>query len=741
MPKENTLLKCALNRKQYFAAFAVYLLITLVLFNQIFFHIFTYAPGSSSQTYLNLWSLWWVNHAVFSMHQNIWHTNLLFFPIGSNLIFQNLSPLGAILVMPFQLINNVLAYNILLLLSFALSGLGMFIFSFYILKNYYAAFVSGLVFSFSSFHIAAAYNNLGLLAIEWVPIALFFFMKMLNNEKHMLKNTIGLSLSFVLASFMGTLKQGFMLILLFIIIFLIYLIKKNKRRIMKRNELKYFIAAMALAFLIGSFGFIPFLSHLSRILNYNNISKAQTEAISSINVLSFFIPGFYSSFYKFFTSFSYMFSGQWQKIGYISYTALILSIYGLYKNKESRMFLTLAIIFGILSLGPFIQIGNIMIHSNIYYFIYNHIPFTSLIAQPSNFVIIFSMMTALLSGFGIKSLSSLEKKKIMNINAFYLAVAVVAVIFLIENNGIPFANALTIINNNSKTGLFFSQMNKIDRNFSILYLPSFPNFSSNSTDPYYYQALATYYTSLSNKSLIGGYVKNENTTQQLSLLDLPLAIQSYSIQKNNQLNYISPINENYSNQTVLLLYNYNTGFIVINRNAYNQSELVNIGGYLTTIFGSPYLITNSSVVFSTKNAFKNIYKTFVGYPQFNTWNLAYQEINGTANKLWVPNQSFAGFKAGLLTEFAPYSNSSSATINTTITFYAVSSNLKSKIILEKLASVNSKSTLQEIAEFNATNRVERFSATAQLNSGADGNLIVFLEAGNAGIENITFSKN
>ncbi len=731
-------LKNTINKKQYLIVFIIYLLITLVIFSQIFSHIFTSAPSSNSQIYLNLWNLWWVNHALFNLHINFWHTTLLFYPIGANLIYQNLSPLSAILVAPFQLLGNVFAYNILLLISFALSGLGMFILAFYLLKNYYAAFISGVFFSFSSFHIAAAYNNLGFLAIEWIPIALFFFIQIINNEEHMFRNSIGLSISFVLASFMGDIKQGFMLILLFGVIFLIYIVKQNKMKLLQRKQLKYFIASVLIAFIIGSFGFIPYLTHLSQIVNFNSISKSHIELIDSINIFSFFIPGFYNHLFKFISSsFNYVFLNQWQKIGYIGYTALILSIYGLYRNKESRIFLVVAIIFGILSLGPFVQIGTMMIHSNVYYFIYNHIPLINVITQPSNFILIFSLMIALLSGYGIKSLEHLKIEK-SKFNSFYLIfIIVIVILFLIEINGIPFMNQNSMkIIITPKTLNFFSQLNKINQSFSILYLPAFLN--QNSNNPYYYQLLATYYTSISNKSIIGGYVKNENTTQQLVLLNLPLAIQSYSIQYNNQLNYVSPITENYSNQTLLLLYNYNTKFIVINRNAYNRTALVHLGGYLTTIFGKPYGITNSSIIFSTQKAFKNLYKTYVGYPQVNTWNLVFTEINGTKTKLWSPDQDFGRFKGGLLTEFAPYSNSS--IINTTITFYAISKNTKSQIILAKLININNKKQLQSIKRFNVTNSLQKFSETTSLNTGQKGNLIVFLEHSNIEIKNITFSK-
>ncbi len=733
--------------KQYGIAFAIYAIIALALFSNIFANATNTVVSSGTGLYTTLFNLWWANYAVFHLHSSIWHTNFLFWPVGASML-QNISLLSSILVAPFGLISNVFAFNVLMLLSLAISGLGMFALAFYMLKNYYSALVAGAIFSFSAFHVAQYFGNIGFFVIAWAPLSLLFLIKILNNEKYGLADSVGFGLSFALACLMGSMKQGFVLILLFAAIGIVYALKKNTRSLLNMHALKYIALGAGIAFIAGSFEFIPYAMHAGQIISLNRMQMQGTlMKYYSLNALSLFIPSYYNAVFQFGSAIRNIFYfNQWQEVGYIGYTALALAAFGVYKNKKAWKFAVIAIAFVFLALGPFLQAGVFTIYSNIYYFIYMHIPFISLIVEPSLFMLAASIMISLLAGFGMNSLHDMLHKNHRNQNLFYAATAAIIIIFVIESIGLPFIGSATTVS----TPKFFSYAKNISQNFSILYLPAFPNYSS--ADPFYYQSLASYYSARAGKSIVGGYSQNENETQQMLLLDLPIAIQAYSLQSIGAMRYESMINENYSNQSILLLYNYNTQYIVLNRNAYNQSDLIALGGYLTMLFGKPVYVSNSTIAFSTAASFNNVYKSYVGYPQFDTWQMLNREINGTTISIWNPNQSFDSMRAGLIAEFAPYANSTSpegyglnananATISTKINFYAIS-NSRSEVILAKFNSSSSSQKLEGIARFNVTDKMQEFSANTLLYSGSKGNLLVFIVPDNStGIYNITFSRN
>ncbi len=102
-----------IRHKAPIIAFAIYLVIAFLRFPNITGNITTTIPGANGDAYQNLWGMWWVVYALFHLHTNIYYTTLLFWPIGANLIYQTMSPLGSMITAPLQAISIPLAYNAL----------------------------------------------------------------------------------------------------------------------------------------------------------------------------------------------------------------------------------------------------------------------------------------------------------------------------------------------------------------------------------------------------------------------------------------------------------------------------------------------------------------------------------------------------------------------------------------------------------------------------------------------------
>ena len=201
--------------KSYGPAFLIYLALAMIMFMQITLHMTNVANGSGGDVFQNLWDIWWVRYALLNLHTGIFNTSLIFWPIGTNLIYQAFSPISSILSIPFQAISLPFAFNTIFFLGFALSGITMYILAEYITKNRYAAFLAGIFFAFSSFHIAQSLGRINLMNIEWVPLAIYFFLKIVKEDKkHWYYNAAGLGISFMLVSFMGDFEQAIMVVLL-----------------------------------------------------------------------------------------------------------------------------------------------------------------------------------------------------------------------------------------------------------------------------------------------------------------------------------------------------------------------------------------------------------------------------------------------------------------------------------------------------------------------------------------------
>jgi hypothetical protein len=747
--------------KVHVVAFVIFLAIALAMFANITLNMSTMAPGSGGDSYLNLWDVWWVNYAIFNLHATIWQTNLLFWPIGGDLTTQTMSPLGAILTLPFQAINVPFAYNVLFFLGFAFSGITMFFLADYLTRNKYAAFFAGLVFAFSAVHIAQSYSHIDWISVEWIPLALLFFLKLLNSNNKRYRDVVGFSVAFVLISFMGDMEQALMSVMLFVLVLAVYAFNKHGRRLLLNMKFwQAIVISMILAFILGSFGYLPILHTIlspQGISGVNSLNDIQHNEIWSANLFSFFIPSYYNGIFN--SLFSKAYNSQYsifspdptERTAYIGYIVLALALYAIYTDRNNaKLWLAIGIVFAWLAMGPYIQIGTSVTGLPGLYYLYHSIPALNIIREPGRFDFIATVAIAMLAALGVKGLlTTLEKRKDILRNSMFV-IAVLSVLFLIGNNGIPIGKALASqVSTSATIPQFYTDIGNTTGNYSVLVLPALPDPSS--SQPNLYPGLATYYMTAARKPLVGGDITRTNQSDDLSLYNIPLAIEASNLQAYGEFMYFSPINENYTNQTLMTLYQYNTAFVALNEQAYNQSSLYAIGGYLVKTFGSPLYSDNTTVAFYTANAIRSsVFRSYISYPVLPDWSGAQARINGNNVTIWGPTNQ------GAVLTYAPYRDANDITsvnsnrvytINTTLTVYAASTGAPATLYVEELPQGGSTSA-QVIASFNVTRNIGEYAANIILVSGPSGNDLFFIPKGGPStsqtppveIVNITFSR-
>jgi hypothetical protein len=98
----------------------------------------------------------------------------MFYPEPLSLVYSDHMLPQAIQVLPLYITtgNLILCYNLLVLSTFILSGLGTYLFVRELTGNARAAFIAGLVFAFAPYRMGHA-AHLNLLSVQWVPFALY----------------------------------------------------------------------------------------------------------------------------------------------------------------------------------------------------------------------------------------------------------------------------------------------------------------------------------------------------------------------------------------------------------------------------------------------------------------------------------------------------------------------------------------------------------------------------------------
>ena len=610
----------------------------------------------------------------------------------------------------------------------------------YVVKNDYAAFFAGIVFTFSAFHIAQAYSHIDWLAIGWVPLALYFLLKMLE-DGHKYRNAIGLGVSLVLSVLMGDVEQGIMAALMIIAVLAAYLISKRGRVLLQNKQFWQSLGlAIVLAIILGSWGFIPILS---AALNGTSGALSQLNDIPhnelySDSILSFFVPSYYNGIFNSGNPnyFGNLYSGDpTERTAYVGYTVIALVLYALYKDRKSyKLWLGILIIFGWMSLGPFVQLISPTNPTPIpgIFYVYHILPFINVIREPGRFYLIFSIALSILAAFGLKDLIGkygVTTRVKNNQNMQLLIVGVLCAAFLVESAGLPLTSAFAnLTTSNATVPNFYTLAGKqLSNTSSVLILPVLPDGSSAS--PNLYPGLDMYYGAALARPIIGGYAR-QNNSQVLSVYDIPLAVQALDIEESIPIVYQSPVQENYTNETLLTLYNYNTSVITINKQAYSSAGLQELEQMLYNTFGNDVYNANNTIAFSTSAPIaKSVFRSYVAYPSLDYWEPNVTTINNTEKLVWLPVNS------GPILVYAPYANSSAMqagisqdkqySISTVMSFNAVSLSGSGGSLSIMLQGTQSNSPSQ-IAKISVGGSEKSYSVTMNMTSGPIGNGVFFI---------------
>jgi hypothetical protein len=137
----------------------------------------THFAFSGPDGFQNVWNLWWVDRSASEL-QLPWHTSLLHYPFGTTLLGHTLNPFNGFLAIGLlKFFTLVQTYNLIVLFSFVTGGLTAFWLCREVTGSQAGSLVGGALFTFSSFHIAHTSSHLQLVALEWIPLFLLFWIR------------------------------------------------------------------------------------------------------------------------------------------------------------------------------------------------------------------------------------------------------------------------------------------------------------------------------------------------------------------------------------------------------------------------------------------------------------------------------------------------------------------------------------------------------------------------------------
>jgi hypothetical protein len=130
-----------------------------------------------------LFAMWVMSWDATHLGSGWWNANV-FYPHPLALAYSEHFLPQALQVLPIYLVtkNPILCYNLVFLSTFALSGLGMFLFARELTGSREGAFVAGLAYAFAPYRIASL-PHLQVLSSAWLPFVLFGFRRYFSTGK------------------------------------------------------------------------------------------------------------------------------------------------------------------------------------------------------------------------------------------------------------------------------------------------------------------------------------------------------------------------------------------------------------------------------------------------------------------------------------------------------------------------------------------------------------------------------
>ncbi|NOZ28175.1 MAG: hypothetical protein GXP39_09015 [Chloroflexi bacterium] len=173
---------------------AAFLILALLLSYPLLLRFATHTPGSATWAFDEstfLWNIWYFKHALLDLHTSPLHTDLIWYPLGIDLILYTYNFFNALMALPMLLAWGVVpASNATLILATTLSGYGTYLLVRQLLADehrlpsgtlgHLVPLIAGLIYAFGSNRaIYAALGHYDMVTTQWIPFYALYLIRTL----------------------------------------------------------------------------------------------------------------------------------------------------------------------------------------------------------------------------------------------------------------------------------------------------------------------------------------------------------------------------------------------------------------------------------------------------------------------------------------------------------------------------------------------------------------------------------
>ncbi len=352
-----------MSLRNYAIAFLIFSLASLYLTYPLVFHLGDFVTGYGDE-FIIAWIQNWIIHALFTNPFGLFDANI-FFPYLNTLAYSDLHFTTSILsIIPVYFIRQPIAtFNFTVLSSLILVPFSIFLLSWYLTKDYFASFLSGILVQFAPAFLDKKVH-VQILALEWIPLSVLFFI-LFHKRKKILY--LVLAMFFFILQTYNSFMPGYFLVFFYVIyvLYLFFYDRKSFGFLFKKSHVVImFITLLLLIPVVAPYYKASSDYHLRR-----DIRDAIHFAIQPEDLL---YPNEHTRLQSYLLSLPFnkhSQNGEF-KPGYLGFVFTILTIIAIlyfFKNfKKKNLFINSFTTIGftglVLSLGPELHLGRHTVH-------------------------------------------------------------------------------------------------------------------------------------------------------------------------------------------------------------------------------------------------------------------------------------------------------------------------------------------------------------------------------------------
>lgn len=337
-----------MKNKGMLLAFIISVIVSTIFLYPVIFDMNNKIAGFNftNEPYGVIWCFWWLKFAF--LHKiPMDFMNTIAYPFGITTTIVPVYPLWGLLAKYLTIFTNeIFAYNSLLLLSFPLSMLTMYMLMFYLSRNMLVSIFSALIYSFCPFHFVRVWQHLGTAQIQWMPLYILALFRL--HEKPSFKFSLFLALALILNYYYDVYYAYFMLMLT--VLFFAAIIFRKEEFLAKVRFTKFLILGVAVGAILIIPVLLPFLSTLPqdihRAASVRSLVRPFDDLFAqSARPLSYILPfteqPIFGGFTKMFTGTDLWGTSITEHNIFLGFIPMFLALLAFIKRKEISLLLRL----------------------------------------------------------------------------------------------------------------------------------------------------------------------------------------------------------------------------------------------------------------------------------------------------------------------------------------------------------------------------------------------------------------